>query len=219
MTQKIPVITLDGPSGVGKGTLSKMLSEHLKWNYLDSGAIYRALALSAINHNIDFEDEKSISLLATHLDIKFTKDKLILEGEDITNQIRLPKCSQYATKIATMKYVREGLIERQRNFKEAPGLIADGRDMGTVIFQDADLKFFITANIETRIKRRYEQLLKQGIKIELPQIAENIKNRDLSDTTRKNSPLKPADTAIIIDNTNKTPQECFQICINAIKKI
>ena len=219
MTENIPVVTIDGPSGVGKGTLSRMLANHLKWHYLDSGAIYRALAIAAINHNIGFDNKQSLSLLAEHLDIKFKNNKLILEGEDITDQIRLPKCSKYASQIASLDYIREKLIQRQRKFRKLPGLIADGRDMGTVIFKHATVKLYIVADVNVRAERREKQLIEQNIKVSYNQVLEEMKKRDESDINRKYAPLVPASDAIILDNTNKSIEDCFRFCLSKIQTV
>lgn len=208
MTDKGPVITLDGPSGTGKGTMSQLLAKALSWNLLDSGALYRVLALAAKQHAVDFQNEEALEVLAAHLDVQFKADtgqlaqsRIILEGEDVTDAIRTQECGNNASKVASLPKVRKALLERQRAFAEKPGLVTDGRDMGTVVFPNAILKLFLDASLDERGKRRYQQLKDKGISANLAQIVSELKERDKRDRERVVAPLKPAEDAIYIDTT------------------
>lgn len=202
-----PVITIDGPSGSGKGTLAGLLSKRLGWNFLDSGALYRLLAFAATNHGVDLTNEEVLTKLAAHLDAQFIpsdgnrSQRMILEGEDVTEVIRTELVGAGASQVASLPAVREALLQRQRAFREAPGLVADGRDMGTVVFPDADLKFFLTASAEERARRRFFQLKANGVDVNLASLLEEIVARDARDTQRAVAPLKPAEGAIVLDST------------------
>ncbi len=203
MQSNVPVITVDGPSGSGKGTLSRRLSEHLKWHFLDSGAIYRVLAFCALKHGLALTDSAEISSLAHKLDVIFENNtsEIYLEGERVTLAIRTEKCGAGASLVAALPQVREALLARQRAFRESPGLVADGRDMGTVVFPDAFLKFFLEASPEVRAKRRQMQLKEQGIDVSLEDLLTEIAARDKRDRQRAVAPLRPASDAFILDTT------------------
>ena len=212
----IPLVTIDGPSGSGKGTLCKLLADKTGWNLLDSGALYRVLALAAENHGIDINNEESVVVLAGHMDVQFhgTSDltspiTVVLEGEDVTRQIRTEQCGKRASVVAAFPKVRTALLERQRAFWETPGLIADGRDMGTVVFPESRLKIFLTASCEERANRRYNQLKAKGNDVSLPELVESVRARDKRDSERSVAPLKPADDAVIIDSTGLTIDQVF----------
>ena len=201
------VITIDGPSGSGKGTVSRLLAQQLGWTILDSGAIYRVVALAAMHHNIAADNDDALMPLAAHLDVQFIVDdptenaKIILEGEDVTHAIRNEEVGGVASQIASLPRVREALLRRQRAFKQAPGLVADGRDMGTVVFPSAQVKVFLTASPEERAQRRYKELKAKGEDVTIPRLLAAIKARDDRDMNRDVAPLRPADDALVLDST------------------
>lgn len=200
-----PVITIDGPSGAGKGTASALIAKKLGWHFLDSGAIYRVLAVASIHHQIPSEDEVGLLPLATGLDVNFeTTEKgvrVILEGEDVSDTIRTEEVGATASKIASLPSIREALLRRQRAFKQSPGLVADGRDMGTVVFPEAEVKIFLTASAEERANRRYKQLKDKGHDVSMRRLLADIKARDERDANRIVAPLVPAKDALVIDST------------------
>lgn len=210
----IPVITIDGTSGVGKGTMSARLAEHLGWHYLDSGALYRLTGLAARKADLAFENEAEIAKLAANLDVVFKPSgNILLNGEEVSGAIRTQEAGNDASKVAVIGAVREALFSRQKDFLQAPGLIADGRDMGTTIFPDAAKKIFLIASAKCRGERRYKQLLEaaNGAKISgsLEQIVAEIQERDERDMKRSVSPLKPADDAHVIDTSELNIDEVF----------
>ncbi|HEY0210797.1 (d)CMP kinase [Acerihabitans sp.] len=211
MTAVVPVITIDGPSGAGKGTLCKALAEALGWHLLDSGAIYRVLALAALHHQVDINAEEALVPLAAHLDVRFKVQagelEIILEGEDVSGEIRNENVGNTASKIAAFPRVREALLRRQRAFREAPGLIADGRDMGTVVFAEAPVKIFLDASSEERAHRRMRQLQEKGFSVNFERLLSEIKERDERDRNRPVAPLVPASDALVLDSTRMTIDE------------
>ncbi|GAA3902598.1 (d)CMP kinase [Gibbsiella dentisursi] len=214
MTAIAPVITVDGPSGAGKGTLCKALAESLGWRLLDSGAIYRVLALAALHHQVDIASEEALVPLAAHLDVRFIAQdgrlQVILEGEDVSNEIRTETVGNTASQAAAFPRVREALLRRQRAFREAPGLIADGRDMGTVVFPDAPVKIFLDASAEERAQRRMLQLQEKGFNVNFERLLAEIKERDTRDRNRPVAPLVPAPEALILDSTSMSIDEVIQ---------
>ncbi len=214
-----PVITIDGPSGSGKGTICKLLAAKLGWNLLDSGALYRLTALAAKHHGVSSDDEDALQVLAAHLDIQFViqegEDELqvILEGESVTQELRLEETGNLASLIAAIPGVRTALLDRQREFAQLPGLIADGRDMGTVVFPGAQLKVYLDASVEERANRRYKQLINKGLDASLEEILVELKKRDERDTQRAVAPLKPAEEAIMLDSTSLTIEQVLEIVL------
>ncbi|MEO1595143.1 MAG: (d)CMP kinase [Pseudomonadota bacterium] len=202
-----PVITVDGPSGSGKGTVSRVLADVLGWHLLDSGALYRLTALSAAQKGVADDDVAALATVAQALSVVFGTDdqgneRVLLDGEDVSTAIRTESCGERASIIAALPAVREALVDRQRAFAQAPGLVADGRDMGTRIFPDSGLKVFLTASAEERADRRYKQLKEKGIDVNVATLLRDIEQRDRRDQSRQAAPLKPADDAVVIDSTS-----------------
>jgi len=225
MNGEWPVVAIDGPSGSGKGTVAGLLAKRLGWNLLDSGALYRLLAFAAGNHGIDLTNEEALKVLAAHLDVQFTHAKggqgqhIILEGEDVTDVIRTEQVGAGASQVAALPAVRDALLQRQRAFLEAPGLVADGRDMGTVVFPSAPLKIFLTASAEERARRRYLQLKNKGIDSDQAQLAEEISARDERDSQRAVAPLKPAEGAILVDSTSMSIDEVVERILAEVSRL
>ena len=212
MNEQIPVITIDGPSGAGKGTVARIVAEKLGWQLLDSGAIYRVLAVAIQYHQISVEEEEPLIPMASHLDVQFEinangEGQVILEGEDVTTSIRTEEIGALASKVAAFPRVREALLRRQRAFKVLPGLVADGRDMGSVVFADAPVKVFLTASAEERAKRRYNQLNEKGFDVNIGRLLDDIRQRDERDQNREVAPLVAAEGSLIIDSTDLSIEE------------
>lgn len=196
-----PVITIDGPSASGKGTVAQGVAQALRFHYLNSGALYRTVALAAVKQGVERENELTLSNIALNLHAKFSGDHVLLDGDDVTDAIRAEQIGTLASRIAEMQPVRRALLDRQRAFRQAPGLIADGRDMGTVVFPDAALKIFLTASPEERAQRRHKQLMGKGLSANMAALLEDIRARDARDSARAAAPLKKAADAILIDTT------------------
>ena len=201
----IPVITIDGPSGVGKGTLARWLGNELGWHTLDSGALYRLTALAAQQQNIALDDAEALAELAANLAIRFAgtaeQERIYLNEQEISQSVRTESCGNAASIVAALPAVRTALLQRQRDFRQQPGLVAEGRDMGTVVFTEAQLKIFLTASAEERAKRRYKQLKEKGINANLAPLTQEVVERDRRDSQRQIAPLKPAADAHILDTT------------------
>jgi len=218
MPDLTPVLTIDGPSGSGKGTVSKLLAEHLGWHLLDSGALYRVLALRVLHDNCSFDDLDRIEFLASTLDAEFSDNSAYLNGIAVTNEIRNEACSDVASRIAAYPSVREVLLARQKLFAQSPGLVADGRDMGTIVFPDAFLKIYLDASVEERAKRRFLQLKERGYNVTLQDLIADIMQRDIRDKTRAVAPLEPAADAILLDCTDIGIEVVFNTIANLVKQ-
>ncbi|MEZ9057039.1 (d)CMP kinase [Vibrio pelagius] len=221
MPSQSPVITVDGPSGAGKGTLCMLLAEKLGFHLLDSGAIYRVLALAAIHHGVDTESEDALVPLATHLDVQFIAEgelvKVILEGEDVSGELRKEETGMAASKVAALPRVREALLRRQRAFSATPGLVADGRDMGTVVFPNAEAKIFLDASAEERANRRLKQLQGKGLDVKFDDLLSEIQERDDRDRNRPVAPLRPAEDALVLDSTSMNIEQVVEKALHYIE--
>jgi cytidylate kinase len=221
--QPVPVITVDGPSGAGKGTLSHLLAEALGWHFLDSGALYRVTGHACVLEGVAWDDHTAVAAVARHLDVVFALDaagevRVAYKGKDVSRAIRTEEGGRGASTVAVIPAVREALLERQREFCQAPGLVADGRDMGTVVFPRASLKIFLTASAEERARRRYRQLLDKGENVSLPRLLEDIEERDARDSSRSVSPLVPAEDAIVIDSSCLPIGDVFSAVMEAARE-
>lgn len=215
-----PVLTIDGPSGAGKGTVSRLVAKKLGWHYLDSGSIYRSLAIALQKAYIDLANINDIVKIAHDMELEFEcGDELIvkLNGENITNQLNLESTGSIASQIATLADVRQVLLQKQRDFKRLPGLVADGRDMGTVVFPEAENKVFLTASSLKRAERRYKQLIGKEIDANLVQIKKDIEARDRRDMEREIAPLAMSNTALYIDSSDMTIDEVVEEVLNLIQ--
>jgi cytidylate kinase len=210
-TRAVPVIAIDGPSGSGKGTIARNVAKALGWHLLDSGALYRLVALAAGQRGLSLDDVAALTALAAGLDVRFGideqgREQIWLEGQDVTSQVRTEECGAGASAVAALQPVRDALLGLQRAFRQSPGLVADGRDMGTHVFADAGLKVFLTASPEERAKRRHKQLNDKGIDVSLAALSRDIEERDRRDSERSVAPLRPAEGARILDSS-KVPIE------------
>jgi len=218
-----PVVTIDGPSGSGKGTVGRLLAQRLGLHYLDSGVLYRLVALTALRHNADLRDAPALATVAARLDVRFTPaaagDRIYLEGTDVSLELRTERAGDAASKVAAVPEVRTALLTRQREFAVAPGLVTDGRDMGTVVFPDALLKVVLTASAEARAMRRHKQLKEKGIDVSLPDLSWDIAQRDARDANRTVAPFKPAPDAQVIDSTSLAPEEVVAHILNWLEGV
>jgi cytidylate kinase len=210
---KAPVVTIDGPSGSGKGTIAALLSKRLGFSLLDSGALYRVLGVATLKANLALDNHDKISALALAMKVEFGlagAESVALDGEDVSLEIRTDKGSDLASRVGAIPAAREALFQRQLDFRKPPGLVADGRDMGTVVFPDAQLKIYLTASPEERAQRRYKQLIGKGIGAILPDLLRELKARDQRDSEREMSPLKPAKDAFVIDTTSLSLEQVVE---------
>jgi cytidylate kinase len=202
----VPVIAIDGPGGAGKGTIARAVADRLGWHLLDSGALYRLVALDALEQSIDPDNEASVVGVAGALDVEFDAHapggRVLMRGRDVTEAIRSEDCGRVASRVAALAGVRAALTKRQRAFRRSPGLVADGRDMGSVVFADAGLKIFLTASVEERARRRYKQLKDKGIDVSLPALSKDMTDRDERDSDRSVAPLKACSDARVLDTTS-----------------
>lgn len=216
----LKVITIDGPGGSGKGTVAGLLARQLGWRLLDSGALYRLLAFAARNHGIELDNQAALTTLAAHLDVQFFAEtngqRIVLEGEEVTDLIRTEQVGDDASRVAALPCVREALLQRQRDFLQEPGLVADGRDMGTVVFPLAPLKIYLTAGAEERARRRFLQLKGKGEDVTLASLLDEIRARDARDTQRSASPLKPADDAVVLDSTELSIEQVLERILSEV---
>ncbi len=220
----VPVITIDGASGTGKGVVTQLVARQLGWKLLDSGALYRVLALAAQKHGVALDNELAVTVLAEHLDVQFIATELgsspciLLEGQDVTETIRTEKMGNAASKVGALPNVRTALLSRQRAFRELPGLATDGRDMGTVVFPDANVKIFLIASPEERARRRHNQLMEKGIDVNLGDLVEELRERDKRDQERTVAPLKPARDAVCIDTDHLSIEQVVDRVMLEVKK-
>lgn len=224
VASKVPVIAIDGPSGSGKGTIAHRIAARLGFHVLDSGALYRLLGAAAERHGVAMDNEAALEVIAAHLDVQFLTDgegdaRILLEGEDVTDQIRTEAAGRLASQVAALPAVRQALLARQQAFAERPGLVADGRDMGTVVFPHAELKVFLTASAQARAERRYRQLLDKGFDANLRDLVDDLEARDARDMNRSVAPLRPADDAIILDSTDLGIDAVVQAVLEAAAKV
>ena len=210
----IPVITIDGPSASGKGTVATLLAQELGWYVLESGALYRLTALDCMKRKVDLEDRELVAAVANALSIKFLPEGIFLHGEDVTDSIQSEQVGAIASQIASYPELRATLLQSQRNCRRAPGLVADGRDMGTMVFPDADLKIYLVADVQKRAERRYKQLMAKGFSVKISGLVADLEARDQRDLNRPLAPLKPADDAIIVDSSDLDAQETLAIILD-----
>ena len=214
MNHELPVIAIDGPTASGKGTIAQAVARHLGFHYLDSGALYRLLALLAVNRRVDVHDGQSLAVLAADLRPTFRRDRVLLDDMDVTDAIRTEEISRAASHVAVHPAVRSALLALQRRCRTVPGLVADGRDMGTVVFPDAALKVFLTASVAARAARRYKQLMGKGISTNIADLSRELEARDRRDTERSAAPLRPAEDAYRLDSSDLTIDEVVAQVLN-----
>ena len=219
LNNTVPVIAVDGPSASGKGSVAEKVADYLGYHYLDSGAIYRILAFAAHKAGVDWSDEQSLAELASRLNIDFKQSEVFLDGDRVSEAIRSEAMGRGASEVAVHPAVRAALLQLQQNFRQSPGLVADGRDMASVVFPDAKLKIFLTASTETRAKRRHLQLLNRGLSADYQAILDDLTQRDLRDSQRMTAPLKQMPEALLLDTTARSIQEAVDFILNAYQKI
>ena len=219
MTDSVPVIAIDGPSGSGKGTVTQRVAAHLGWRVLDSGALYRLVGFAVDKAGIGFEDDNKISEIAHNLNVKFDGGDILLDGADVTDLIRTETAGNNASKVAAMPGVRAALLDWQRDYAQPPGLVADGRDMGTTVFPHAGVKIFLTASAAERAKRRHKQLIEKGLPANLAALTAEIEERDARDQSRAASPLVPAPDAVEIDSTTLGIEKVVEMVLQKANEV
>jgi len=212
--QSVPVIAIDGPSASGKGTVAARVAAALGWHLLDSGALYRLTALAAMNRGVALDDEAGVASVAAALDVAFLEGRILLDGDDAAESIRAETVGEGASRVAAMPAVRAALLQRQRDFAKAPGLVADGRDMASVVFPGAPLKVFLTASSEERAARRYKQLIAKGESVNILQIKQDIEQRDARDSARSVAPLRQEADALLLDTTGVTVEAAVKTVLD-----
>jgi CMP/dCMP kinase len=215
---RAPVLAVDGPGGAGKGTLCRRVAKRLGWHLLDSGALYRLVALAAADTATTLDDEPALAALARDLQARFTGERVLLGGRDVTEEIRTEACGERASRVAALPAVRTALVGLQRGFRRPPGLVADGRDMGTVIFPEAELKVFLTASAEERAMRRYKQLKEKGFDVNLRDLSAEVAARDRRDAERAVAPLRPAPDACVLDSTELSIDEVVGTVLDEVQR-
>lgn len=219
MSHVVPVLAIDGPSGSGKGTVSRAVARRLGWHFLDSGAIYRALGLAVERDGLSLDDQDAVARLAGRMDLRFSSGEppsVWLDQIDVTDRIPTERCGAMASAVAALKPVRQALLQKQRDFRQLPGLVADGRDMGTVVFPDAEFKVFLTASAAVRAQRRHKQLKEKGVDVTLARLTKDIEERDERDRTRAEAPLRIADGALVIDSSDLGIDEVIARCLAVV---
>lgn len=214
----VPVIAIDGPSASGKGSVAELVAEQLGFHYLDSGAIYRIVAYASQQNQIAWSDAEAIAKLTAQLHIEFSHGNILLNGNDITTEVRSEEMGRGASEVAVHPAVRHALLDLQKQFRQLPGLVGDGRDMASVVFTDATLKIFLTADVEIRAQRRYQQLCNRGLNANYETILQDLQARDLRDSQRSAAPLKQMPDALLLDTSNRTIQQAVDFVLNAYKK-
>jgi cytidylate kinase len=217
-SNRVPMITIDGPTASGKGTLASQLAARMGWHYLDSGALYRLVALSALEASISLDDAAALAGVAAQLPVRFDGQRLLLAGRDVTDLVRQEHVGNAASRISVHAAVRAALVQLQHSFARSPGLVADGRDMGTVIFPQAKLKIFLTASARTRAERRCKQLIDKGFSAKLDSLLRDLEERDQRDASRASAPTRPAEDALMLDNSGLTVEQTVDWVIQQWQK-